>query len=225
MVPAGRGGSSGAGPGRGGQPTQAGRVPGVRPTKPGLTDPMADYGQLYRPTAPPAAPPARRSRRTLAVVLAACVVVAAAGGAYLAGEALRIIESKHLLPLRPEDAEAIEWINQNTNSSDVLVCYHDPAYFLYTGRKASRSLPMEEWVDWREDRTSVETVRDLVFRTLEQDKGRYLVVTSADFEAEDQTGRYGRVLGSIIDSHPDKFTPVFNSGDGRSRIFRVEDVE
>ena len=125
----------------------------------------------------------------------------------------------------PEDAEAIEWINQNTNSSDVLVCYHDPAYFLYTGRKASRSLPMEEWVDWREDRTSVETVRDLVFRTLEQDKGRYLVVTSADFEAEDQTGRYGRVLGSIIDSHPDKFTPVFNSGDGRSRIFRVEDVE
>ena len=67
----------------GGQPTQVGRVPGVRPTKPGLTDPMGDYGQLYRPSAPPAAPPARRSRRTLAIVLAACVVVAAAGGAYL----------------------------------------------------------------------------------------------------------------------------------------------
>jgi serine/threonine-protein kinase len=82
-VPAGPGGRSGAGPARGGQPTQAGRVPGVRPTKPGLTDPMGDYGQLYRPTAPPAAPPARRSRRALAVVLAACVVVAAAGGAYL----------------------------------------------------------------------------------------------------------------------------------------------
>jgi len=73
----------GAGPADSGRPTQVGRVPGVRPTKPGLTDPMGDYGQLYRPTAPPAAPPARRSRRTLAVVLAACVVVAAAGGAYL----------------------------------------------------------------------------------------------------------------------------------------------
>jgi 4-amino-4-deoxy-L-arabinose transferase-like glycosyltransferase len=125
----------------------------------------------------------------------------------------------------PEDVEAIEWINQNTNSSDVLVCYHDPAYFLYTGRKASRSLPMEEWVDWREDRTSVETVENLVFRSLEQDKGRYLVVTSADFEAEDQSGRYGRILGSIIDSHPNKFTPVFNSRDGRSKIFRVENGE
>jgi serine/threonine-protein kinase len=83
MIPAGPGGRSSAGPARGGQPTQAGRVPGVRPTKPGLTDPMGDFGQLYRPTAPPAAPPARRSRHTLAVVLAACVVVAAAGGAYL----------------------------------------------------------------------------------------------------------------------------------------------
>ena len=83
MVPAGPGGRSGAGPARGGQPTQANRVPGVRPTRPGPTDPMGDYGQLYRPTAPPAAPPARRSRRTLAVVLGACVVVAAAGGAYL----------------------------------------------------------------------------------------------------------------------------------------------
>ena len=83
MVPAGPGGQSGAGPARGDQPTQVGRVPGMRPTKPGLTDPMGDFGQLYRPTAPPAAPPARRSRRTLAVVLAACVVVAAAGGAYL----------------------------------------------------------------------------------------------------------------------------------------------
>ena len=83
MVPAGPGGRSGAEPGRGGQPTQAGRVPEVRPTKPGLTDPMGDFGQLYRPTAPPAAPPARRSRRTLAIVLTACVVAAAAGGAYL----------------------------------------------------------------------------------------------------------------------------------------------
>jgi len=125
----------------------------------------------------------------------------------------------------PEDVEAIEWINQHTNSSDVLVCYHDPVYFLYTGRKSSRSLPMEEWIDWREDRTSMDAVENLVFRTLEQDKGRYLIVTSTDFEAEDQTGQYRRILGSIIDSHPERFTPVFNSRDGRSKIFRVENNE
>jgi 4-amino-4-deoxy-L-arabinose transferase-like glycosyltransferase len=123
----------------------------------------------------------------------------------------------------PEDVEAIQWINENTNSSEVLVCYHDPVYFLYTGRKVSRSLPMEEWVDWREERISMEAVENLVFRTLRQDKGRYLVVTSTDFESEDQTGQYQRILRSIIDSHPDKFTPVFNSSDGRSKIFRVEE--
>ena len=125
----------------------------------------------------------------------------------------------------PEDAEAIQWINQHTNSSDVLVCYRDPVYFLFTGRKCSRFLPMEEWVDWRDDRTSMETVENLVFRTLARDNGRYLVATSTDFEAEDQTGQYRRILGNIIDSHPDRFTPVFSSSDGRSKIFRVEKVD
>jgi hypothetical protein len=125
----------------------------------------------------------------------------------------------------PEDVEAIEWLNHHTNSWDVLVCYRDPVYFLYTGRKASRSLPMEEWVDWREDRTSTEAVENLVFRTLKQGKGRYLVTTPTDFESEDQTGKYQRILGAIIDSHPERFTAVFNSRDGRSKIFRVENSE
>jgi DNA-binding beta-propeller fold protein YncE len=74
--------STPAGPAGGGPATQVGRVPGVGPTKPGLTDPMGDFGQLYRPPGPPVAPPRRRSRRTFAVVAAAGVVLAAAGGAY-----------------------------------------------------------------------------------------------------------------------------------------------
>jgi DNA-binding beta-propeller fold protein YncE/tRNA A-37 threonylcarbamoyl transferase component Bud32 len=78
----GRASTPAAGAAGGGPPTQAGRVPGVGPTKPGLTDPMGDFGQLYRPPGPPAAPPRRRSRRTLAVVAAGVVVLAAAGGAY-----------------------------------------------------------------------------------------------------------------------------------------------
>ena len=78
----GRASTPAAGPACGGPPTQVGRVPGVGRTKPGQTDPMGDFGQLYRPSGPPAAPPRRRSRRTFAVVAAACVVLAAAGGAY-----------------------------------------------------------------------------------------------------------------------------------------------
>jgi serine/threonine-protein kinase len=66
----------------GGPPTQVGRVRGVGRSQPGQTDPVGDFGQLYRPAGPPEAPPRRRSRRTFAVAAAACVVLAAAGGAY-----------------------------------------------------------------------------------------------------------------------------------------------
>ncbi len=80
----------------GGMPTEARSIPGARPTKRGLTDPVGDYGHLYRsagappqgppaapPLGPPGTPPRRRSRRALAVVAAACVVLAGAGGTYL----------------------------------------------------------------------------------------------------------------------------------------------
>src|SRR5262249_14404734 len=73
---------------------QAGPVQGPGPTRPGLTDPLGDFDQLYRPRGiPPASPvpparpveaaPRRGSRRTLATIVIACVVLAAAGGAYL----------------------------------------------------------------------------------------------------------------------------------------------
>jgi len=76
-----------AGPAAGGPATQAASVPGPGPTKPGLTDPVGDFDQLYRPpgapSASPAAPPRRGPRRTLAAVAAACVVLLGAGAAYL----------------------------------------------------------------------------------------------------------------------------------------------
>jgi DNA-binding beta-propeller fold protein YncE/tRNA A-37 threonylcarbamoyl transferase component Bud32 len=86
----------GAEPASGGPPTQAARVQGAAPARAGLTDPMGDFEQLYRPRgAPPRAPvtepprgpatvpPRRRSRRGLAAAVAAGVVLLGAGGAYL----------------------------------------------------------------------------------------------------------------------------------------------
>jgi hypothetical protein len=122
----------------------------------------------------------------------------------------------------PEDVEAIAWINEHTNPSDVLVCYHDPVYFLFTGRKISRSLPMREWIDWREGKVPVEAIQDLFLRLVNEDNGRYLVVTSTDYGIEDQTGQYQAIRDGIIDRHPETFMPVFYSEDGLSRIFRVE---
>jgi len=89
-------GTPGAGPSGGGPPTRAARVQGVGATKAGLTDPMGDFDQLYRPRGEPprapapvpppgpaTAPPRRRSRRGLAAAVAAAVVLLGAGGAYL----------------------------------------------------------------------------------------------------------------------------------------------
>jgi hypothetical protein len=127
-------------------------------------------------------------------------------------------------PVKPalEDVEAFEWVNEHTTASDVLVCYRDPLYFLYTGRKTSRSLPMEDWVDSRLPGTSLEAVGNSILRTVEKDGGRFLVVTSTDFGAEDQTGQYQRIFHLVIASHPERLTPVFSSSDGLSRIFRIE---
>ena len=122
----------------------------------------------------------------------------------------------------PEDVEAIAWINEHTDPSDVLVCYHDPVYFLFTGRRIARSLPMREWIDWREDKVPVATIEELFFRVVNEDNGRYLVVTSTDYDIEDQTGQYRAIRDGIIGRHPETFIPVFFSGDGLSKIFRVE---
>ena len=168
-------------------------------------------------------------KRVGAVFVGLALVISAAAILYNHGseilQRIRTTSFRKTTRPAPEDSEAIAWINQHASSSDVLVCYHDPAYFLYTGRKSARSLPMEEWVDWRENQGSMETVENLVFRTLERDNAGYLILTSADFEAEDQTGQYQRIFSRIIDSHPDRFTAVFNSSDGRSRIFRVKNPE
>ena len=122
----------------------------------------------------------------------------------------------------PEDVEAIQWINEHTSPSDVLVCYHDPVYFLYTGRKIARSLPMREWIDWRAGKVSVETIEWLFFQIVNEDNGRYLVATSTDYDIEDQSGQYRAIRDGIIARHPESFIPVFSSSDGLSRIFRVE---
>ena len=77
-----------AGAGLDAGPATQGMHLGPGPTKPGLTDPMGDFGHLYRGSggavgAPPGAPPRRRSWAIVVGVVVTCAVLAAAGGAYL----------------------------------------------------------------------------------------------------------------------------------------------
>lgn len=121
-----------------------------------------------------------------------------------------------------EDSEAIAWIKENSDSSEPLVCYRDPKYFLYTGHKAVRSFPMTEGYSWQEDDASMEKLAQAVFGIIEDANARYLVVTSTDFEIEDRPEQHRQIFDKLIEQHPRKFILVFQSRNGGSRIYRIE---
>jgi hypothetical protein len=119
-----------------------------------------------------------------------------------------------------EDAEALAWINSNAGATDVLVCYRDPMYYLYTGRKAVRSLPMNGDVLWGEDEQSMKRLDESFFRIVDESGGRLVVTTSSDFDQDDQPEPHRRIFKEMLERHPEKFERVFELSGGGA-IYRV----
>jgi len=156
----------------------------------------------------------------IALILVAVVSVTLYGygsGAYSSLASLRTSEAR-----AADDTEAIGWIREYSDSSDTLVCYRDPKYFLYTGRKAVRSFPMTEGFSWEEDQVSMDKLAQAVFRIIDEAGARYVVVTSTDFELEDRPDQHRRTFDKLIEQHPEMFVLVFESADVRTRIYRIE---
>jgi hypothetical protein len=121
-----------------------------------------------------------------------------------------------------EDDQAIAWIKTNADSSDTLICYRDPKYFLFTGRKAVRSFPMTAGVAWQEDQASLKKFATLFLRIVDEAHGRYVVITSTDFELEDRPEQRRKSFRKVIEAQPERFVLAFESADGRSKIYRIE---
>jgi hypothetical protein len=122
-----------------------------------------------------------------------------------------------------EDREAIEWIKANTNSSDVLICSRDPIYYLYTGRKATRSFRVnlsEVALSLLTQQQGVDQQTRSIFQIVDESKGRYIVVTAVDFGYDSDPERTG--LKALVEEHPGMFVPVFKATDGRSTIYRID---
>ncbi|MFY9611128.1 MAG: hypothetical protein WAU45_21275 [Blastocatellia bacterium] len=111
-----------------------------------------------------------------------------------------------------DDAEAIEWIKANTDPADVLVCARDPMYFLYTGRKATRSIAVTAGIFWQDD---LRRVLDVV----DESNGKYLVLTPGDFDYQPDLQLSG--FKDLIKEHPEKFALLFTSRNGRSTIYQT----
>ncbi|MFY9573664.1 MAG: glycosyltransferase family 39 protein [Blastocatellia bacterium] len=123
-----------------------------------------------------------------------------------------------------EDAQAIGWINTNTPASDVLVCYRDPLYYLYTGRKATRlSSKDESRLDG--PRATDDRRAHSIFRILDESHPRYLISTSSDFALEGQAELRRQGLSTSLEKNPNVFVPVFESEDGRCVIYRIQNDE
>ena len=112
------------------------------------------------------------------------------------------------------DKQTVEWINSNTAATDLLVCNHDPMYYLYTGRKATHFLPMISGLSWQEG-------QDLLFDIVNESKGNYLVLTTTDFELSFQPDLQSKSLKELIEERPAEFVPVFKSADATSTIYRI----
>jgi hypothetical protein len=116
-----------------------------------------------------------------------------------------------------EDDKLIQWINENTNLSDILICYRDPKYYLYTGRRAIS-------FSWPKPGSSWEGQQPLLRRIVSESGGRYLILTSTDFNHDYDEQLQRDSLRALIDENHNLFTPVFTP-QAQSVIYRIETIE
>lgn len=121
-----------------------------------------------------------------------------------------------------EDVEAMEWIKTNTDPSDVLVCYRDPLYNLYTGRKATRS-SLSRAGDLIQSYESTPDERaKVILRIVTENNARYMIVTPTDFDLEYRPILQREGLQGVLELYPRIFVPAFKSTDGHSTVYRIE---
>jgi hypothetical protein len=118
-----------------------------------------------------------------------------------------------------DDAAAIEWINGHTEPSDVLICYRDPLYYLYTSRKAARSSLVRDG-GLQSSQGDAEATK-IIFRIVEENKAQYLVLTQSDFGLEYQPEVQRESLTALLEQTSQTFVPVFASANTRSEIYRI----
>ncbi|HET8671053.1 MAG TPA: hypothetical protein VFM05_10625, partial [Candidatus Saccharimonadales bacterium] len=106
--------------------------------------------------------------------------------------------------------------------SDVLVCYRDPPYFLYTERRATRSYALREGGIVLDSKVGTSEQAKTIFRIIEENRAAYLIITSSDFDLESEGASYRASLKALLEENPQVFTRVFESTTGSSAIYRIQ---
>ncbi|MEW6130957.1 MAG: hypothetical protein AB1757_28255 [Acidobacteriota bacterium] len=121
-----------------------------------------------------------------------------------------------------EDLEAIYWLTENTEQDDILMCYRDPLYYLYTNRKAIRSSPLKDGGKIVGNQSDLEEKKVIINNLITKNNVKYLILTSTDLELESQADEYQKAYKLLIKESPHLFFPVFTSSDGRCVIYLIQ---
>ncbi len=154
----------------------------------------------------------------IAIVLAAMTSIAATSNS--TGIYLSLASTKQALT-SAEDAEVFDWIRANTAPSDVLVCFADQKYFLYTERKAVRSVSVNilDLVVYQDQGPESDEMVQVFLNIVDENRGSFLIFGARDFEY--QAPAYGQCVQSYLEQHPEEFVPEFRSMSNNAVIYRI----
>ena len=128
----------------------------------------------------------------------------------------QMITSKKQYALKArQDKELAGWIRLHSNKSDIIACYRDPIYYLYSDRRAIR-LPAPLQTE------SFERTADQLFRFVDETKIKYLVQTSSDYELEANADQKRGLLEALLKFYPRWFIPVFSAQSGTGMIYEIQ---
>ena len=113
-----------------------------------------------------------------------------------------------------EDDEIARWIREHTGASDVLIGYRDPDYYLRTGRRMVRSSFVMQGAGSKGR-------AQILFRLIRENRARYLVRRSGDFDQDAQPEAQRDSLAAILNEYPENFLPVFQTSSGRGVVYRI----
>jgi hypothetical protein len=152
---------------------------------------------------------------TVAIVL---VIYSNSSGIY------RTLNDSKTSSFSEDDSQTFDWIRTNTDPRAVLVCFSDLKYFLYTGRKTVRSIPVNflDVAVYQSKQPEADELARVFLNLVYENHGQYLVLTKSDFQ--DQAPAYGASIESCLSKHSERFVPVFNSDGGRNQIYLINNT-
>ncbi|HKA19440.1 MAG TPA: hypothetical protein VKN18_14215 [Blastocatellia bacterium] len=154
----------------------------------------------------------------IGLVLAAAIVIvfySNSTGIY------RTLNESKSLSLYEEDRQTFDWIRTNTDPGSVLVCFSDLKYFLYTGRKTVRSIPVNllDVTVYQSRQPDADALAKIFLNIVTENQASYLVLTQSDFR--EQAPAYGESVQACLTRYSDQFIPVFNWDGGQNQIYLI----